>query len=189
MRFKKWAIYKSKINTLRAIEYYDKKDDLMIEGLHYIPADSLPVIVNSVGGYSSFKRDFELKNGFQEIIKVHEGHYPLSREQMFPKNSPNFKYGWIDLEGNTYNTGHESHSLAADFICKELKYSSYNSENTLEKLGWVKTTGSWKNGKLEDSVYVEKNIITKKQADTLIDLGLDYLEFVKFYIRNSQNNW
>lgn len=63
---------------------------------------------------------------------------PLTREQMYPKNSELFKYGWIDRAGNTYTCSFEGHSSAAEAICKELGIKCYNAERELEKLGYVK---------------------------------------------------
>jgi hypothetical protein len=182
----KYAIYQGKIG-LRAEQYIDSE-----EGLKYYPyikVESLPVIVNGVGGYTSFNLEYEKENGFLKIIEVDEEQEPLTREQRYPKNSDKFEYGWISPEGVTYNTGYEGHSSAADAICKELGFKSYYGERTLETKGWVKVTGSWDKGKLNKEVFVEDLHITKKQADKLFDLGLYETEYVPSMVHFSEKDW
>jgi len=182
----KYAIYKNKIG-LRAVEYADTKE--AIKDLPYIKESYLPVIINRMGGYTSFNLEYEKEHGFIEIIEIKEDEEPLTREQRYPKNSKEFEYGWISPEGDTYNTGHEGHSWAAEAICKELEFYSYNGEKELEDRGWIKVTGSWNNGILEKAVYVQDLYITKKQADTLYDLGLWEVSYVPSMIRRSENTW
>ena len=184
----KYAIYKGKIG-LRAVEYIDTVEELKRQDLPYIKADRLPVIVNRMGGYSEFKDDCEKQNGFIEIVEVPEESYPLSREQMYPKNIPDFKYGYIDLEGNTYNTGHEGHFVAAEFICKENGWGTYQAEQALEKMGWVKTTARWEKGVLSPIVFCEKNHITRLQYEALAKANLECVEHVPFYKRVSEPEW
>ncbi len=186
MKKVKWAIYQGKTG-LRAVEYADTKK--AIKDLPYIREEYLPVIINRNGGYTGFNIEYEKKNGFLNIIEINEDQEPLTREQMYPKNNSEFEYGWIDLDGNSYNTEHESHSRAADVICEELGLNSYNGERELEKRGWIKVTGSWNKGILEKAVYVEENKVTKRQADKLFDLGLDKVGYVESYIRMSENSW
>lgn len=185
----KYAIYKNRIG-LRAVEYADTKE--AIASLPYIKEEDLPVIINRMGGYTSFKIEYEINEGFVEIIEVDEEADPLTREQMYPKNSPEFEYGWIDPDGNTYNTGYEGHSWAAEAICKELGVDTYNPERKLEDLGWIKVTGHYEDGVLKKDVLVgEKNdfFITKKQADTLFDLNLWDVGYVGFYVKHSESKW
>lgn len=182
----KYAIYKTKIG-LRAVEYADAKK--AIKDLPYIKEDYLPVIINRMGGYTSFNAEYEKGKGFVKIIEIGEEEDPLTREQMYPKNAKEFEYGWISPDGDTYNTGYEGHNLSADCICKELGMEAYNGERTLEENGWVKVTGSWRNGNLGKRVHVGNFNITKKQADTLFDLGLWEIDNVQFYIKRSEQTW
>lgn len=182
----KYAIYKNKIG-LYAVEYADTKE--AIKHYPYIKVSYLPVIINRMGGYTSFNAEYEKERGFVEIIEVNENEEPLTREQQYPKNTSEFEYGWISPEGDTYNTGHEGHSRSAEAICKELGLSSYNAEMALEEKGWVKVTGSWNSGVLEKAIYVKDFYITKKQADPLFDLGLWDVGYVPAYIKNSESSW
>jgi hypothetical protein len=186
----KYAIYQGKIG-LWAIEYADTKEAIKPYG--YIKSEYLPVIINNMGGYTHFDEEYEMTKGFREIVVLDdEDEYPLTREQMFPKNSPDFEYGWIDLEGNTYNTGHEGHSKSALHICEEFGYGAYHPERTLEEMGWVKVTGHWDCGVLQKDVFAssEKNyFITKSQADTLFDLGLWNNRHVQMYVDRSEKEW
>lgn len=182
----KYAIYKNKIG-LRAVEYADTKE--AIKGLPYIKEECLPVIINRVGGYTSFNLEYEKENGFLEIIEVSENEEPLTREQMYPKNSPDFDCGWINPEGDTFHTGPEGHLASAEVICRELGVSTYQEERYLEEQGWVKVTRSWIDGKHDKRVYAEKFRITKRQADTLFDLGLWEVDYVPCMIDLSEDDW
>lgn len=185
----KYAIYKNKIG-LRAVEYADTKES--IQPYPYIKEERLPVKINQMGGYTSFILEYEKKDGFIEIIEIDDDKEPLTREQMYPKNSPEFEYGWIDLEGNTYNTGYEGHSWSARALCDELGIKAYNAERKLEELGWVKVTAHWDRGGLEKDIFVNREndyFITKKQADTLFDLNLWEVGYVPMYLRHSENRW
>jgi hypothetical protein len=186
----KYAIYQGKIG-LYAAEYADTVK--AIRDFPYINKDRLPVIINNVGGYTHFDKEYEKTKGFIKIVKVSDGEEPLTREQRYPKNSPNFEYGWIDLEGNTYNTGYEGHSSGARAICDEQNISGYNSESALEKLGWIKITML-----MDREVGPEKQIfasyekdyfITKKQADKLFDLGYWDHPKVQWYVSISEDRW
>jgi hypothetical protein len=181
-----YAIYKTSFGGLQAREYINTLDKCKdLPGAWYIEEKDLPIIVNRVGGRTSFYPDDE---NFVEIITVNEDKEPLTREQRYPKNSPKFLYGWIDTEGNTYVCGYEGHSWAADAICEELKIKSYNGERSLENLGWLKIT---KDINKRESRYVhsEALLITKKQADTLFDLGLYECESARRLAKYSHDKW
>ena len=177
--YQKYAIYRSKLG-LYAKMYFDNIHSVRHAGFHHIKVDSLPVTVNRVGGYTSFELEYDLKDGFVEIIEVPEDEEPLTREQMYPKNSDKFKYGWIDRAGNTYTCGFEGHYHCAQAICKELGLNVYNSESELEKQGYV--------GISRPAPYTPENrelsypyfcsyesrvgeYITKKQYEKLCELG------------------
>lgn len=184
----KYAIYKTSYGGLYEAEYIDTlkgcKDYLF--GPH-IKKEYLPIIVNQVGGYTSFDPN---NPNFVGIIECPKDKYPLTREQMYPKNSELFEYGWIDTEGNTYTCGHEEHWRSAKYICEELGLSTYNAERKLEELHWVKVTASYDRGGLSKRVYPGEGLyITKKQADTLIDLNLHNDYMVKGCIEYSASRW
>ena len=183
----KYAIYKTPYGGLRASDYVDTIKDCQdyLFG-PYIKKDYLPIIVNGAGGYTSFNPN---DPNFVEIIECAKGAKPLTREQRYPKNSDSFEFGWIDLEGNTYACGHEGHWRSAECICKELGYDTYNGEYALEKLHWIKVTRDFRSATRKaypgDGIYV-----TKKQADTLIELGLDKEDpNVECYIHFSEDRW
>lgn len=184
----KYAIYKNSYGGLYEWEYIDTLKDCKdyLFG-PYIKKDDLPIIVNKVGGYTSFDPD---DPSLVEIIECSDDKYPLTREQMYPKNSENFEYGWIDTEGNTYTCSHEDHHRSAKYICEELGISTYNAERKLEEMNWVKVTASYDRGGLSKRVYPGEGLyITKKQADTLIDLNLHNDYMVKGYIEYSECRW
>ncbi len=86
-----YAIYKTPFGGLHAKEYIDSLDKCKgLPGAFYIKKEDLPIIVNRVGGRTSFYTQDE---NFVEIITVDKDKEPLSREQRYPKNSPNFLYG------------------------------------------------------------------------------------------------
>ena len=170
--YEKYAIYKTKLG-LRAVTYVDT----ISEAKNYfgINPNNLPVLVNRCGGHCSFIEELERKAGFMYIVEVAEGDFPLTREQQYPKNSEKFHWGWIDPEGNTYACSFEAHSAAAEAICKENEFDTYNEEHYLEEHGWLRIsrkapyTPDNANSRM---VYMSEYHLTKKQKETLIDLGL-----------------
>lgn len=171
----KYAVYKGSVG-LYAKEYFDKIDpelfnDRGVLGWQRIKEEDLPIVVNASGGRCSF---YPVEDNFVEIIEVEEDEEPLTREQCFPKNSPEFEFGWISPEGDTYNTGFEGHYRAAVMICAELGYRGYLEESQLEEKGWIKISRDvpYTYETLhKQHIYTHELKMTKKQADTLIDLG------------------
>ena len=189
----KYAIYKG-IVGLYAKEYFDKIDPELFErrgvlGWYNITPDRLPIVVNSAGGRCSF---YPVEGNFVEIIKVDENQEPLTREQQFPKNSPEFYFGWISPDGDTYNSGFEGHSRCADLLCKEMGIETYSGERYLEENGWVKILREapyTPENKKSRTVYAKDLILTKKQADVLFGIGMYEDENVKLMVEISQNKW
>lgn len=191
MYYQKYAIYKTSFG-LRAKAYFDDAHDLKRYGLTYIKKEFLPVTVNRVGGYTSFIEEYDRKEGFLEIVELPEDEEPLTREQMYPKNSELFKYGWIDRAGNTYTCGFQGHYHAAEAICKELGLNFYNAEHELEKQGYIKMSrpapyNSDNYGKacpyycMSDSEV--GRYISKRQYEKLCDLGFGETWQVKMWSR------
>lgn len=188
----KYAIYKTKVG-LRAMEYYDKIDPELFQrmgvlGWQKITEDRLPIVVNSAGGRCSF---YPVGEDFVKIIEVNEDQEPLTREEMFPKNSPEFEYGWISPDGDTFNTGHEGHYRAAEMLSKEYGYKDYCPERELEEKGWVKigrqapyTSDNWRK-----FIYAKNMKITKKQADALLDLGYGSDPEFRFLVEENEGRW
>lgn len=191
LHYQKYAIYRRKFG-LYAKEYYDNISAVRDAGLSYINEDSLPVTVNRAGGYTSFELEYELKNGFVEIIEILEDEEPLTREQMYPKNSDKFKYGWIDRAGNTFACGFEGHYHCAAAICKELGLDTYNPENELEKQGYVKISRpapyTYENRDESYPYFCKQestvgSYITKRQYEKLCELGFENDRNMKYWCR------
>ena len=184
----KYAIYKTSYGGLYSADYVDTlKDCQDYLFWPYIKKERLPIIVNEAGGYTSFDPDDKDLIG---IVECAEDQEPLTREQRYPKNSDSFEFGWIDLDGNTYTCGHEGHWRSAKYICEELGIETYNAEYTLEKLHWVKVTCDTRNSRPRQVCPGDGIYITKKQADTLIELGLDKEdEMVEGFIHYSEDRW
>lgn len=184
----KYAIYSTSYGGYRATEYIDNLEDCKnILGGWLIKESDLPILVNRIGGHCSFDPNEE---NFVKIIECGDDEEPLTREQMYPKNSASFKYGWIDTDGNTYACEYEGHYLSAKYICKELGYSVYDGERKLEELGWIKVTAVWKRGVLKTKVMPHNLFVTKKQYETLFDLGLhDNDDIIQGAIYYSERKW
>ena len=185
MKQETYAIYQGVVG-LYAWEYIACKEDA--KGFLFYPYTTdkdYPLIVNSVGGKTSFYPSDPKFVGFRT---VQEGENPLSREEMYPKNHSNFKYGWIDLEGNTYSCSYENHYDCAKAICKEIfPNEAYNGERFLEKQNWIKVT---KSSSFTQGLLVEDYCITKAQYETLINLGYDInSEIMQFYYKYSSRRW
>lgn len=189
----KYAVYKGSVG-LYAKEYFDKIDpELFIDrgvlGWQRLKEEDLPIVVNSSGGRCSF---YPVEDNFVEIIEVEEDQEPLTREQCFPKNSPEFEFGWISPEGDTYNTGFEGHYRAAVMICAELGYKSYLEESQLEEKGWIKITKDplfSHSGSDMRGIYSTGLKMTKKQADTLVDLGFSSNDDFKALLEFNEDRW
>jgi hypothetical protein len=180
-----YAIYKNDIG-LYAWEYVACKEDAKRFLFYPFTTDKdYPVIVNAVGGKTSFVPS---DPNFVEFRTVEEGENPLKREEMYPKNYPEFKYGWIDTEGNTYACHYEDHYDAAKAICEEMfPDEMYNPERFLEKQNWIKVTRS---SSFTQGLLVEDYCITKSQYETLVNLGYDVnSEIMKFYYNYSSKRW
>lgn len=188
----KYAIYRGKVG-LYAMEYYDKIDpevfkEMGILGWWNIREEDLPIVVNRMGGRCPFNPPGE---NFVEIIEVEADQEPLTREQCFPKNSPNFDFGWISPEGDTFHTGHEGHYQASKMLCQEYGLNEYYPELELEEKGWVKIARKppYTPDHHEKFIFVKDLTITKKQADALVDLGYSSDPEFQFLVEMNEINW
>ena len=86
----KYAIYRGEAG-LYAKRYIDTMEGCrgLIGGSSITP-DRLPIVVNRAGGRCSF---YPVEDNFVEIVEVDENQDPLTREQKYPKNSPDFYFG------------------------------------------------------------------------------------------------
>lgn len=185
MKTETYAIYKGNIG-LYAWEYVEHKEDAKDFLFYpYTTEKDYPLIVNRMGGKTSFVANDPT---FVEFRTVNEGEDPLTREEMYPKNHPDFEYGWIDLEGNTYACSVEEHYDAAKAICKELfTEEQYNAERFLEKQNWIKVT---RPSTFAQGLFVEDCAISKAQYETLVNLGFDInSEIMKLYYNYSSRSW
>lgn len=170
----KYAIFKTEFG-LSASLYADSPNE--IKRFPYIKDEYLPVIINDVGGYTSF--DPKYYENFLYIKEVKENEEPLTREERYPKNNDNFYFGFINSEGDTFTCGFEDHTDCASAICREQGIETYNAESTLEELGWIKI--SRKVPYTADNLKVRAAYIppgyfkrlTNKQCEILIDQKLD----------------
>lgn len=189
----KYAIYEGEVG-LYAKEYFDKIDpevfkDRGVLGWWSIVEDDLPIVVNDSGGRCSF---YPVESNFIKIVEVEEEEEPLTREECFPKNSSEFEFGWISPDGDTYNTGFRGHSRAADMICKEIGVKTYYTERYLEEHGWVKISRDVPytvENLHKKHIYVNELRITKKQADTLVDLGYSSDSNFQYLVEINADRW
>jgi len=184
---KKFAIYKAETGYYYC-EYVDTLDALkgtMYESI--ISKESLPVVFDGKGGYSHFS---ETDLGFVEVIESDE-EVPLPVEQLFFKNDPNFKLGWMTPDGDTYSCDYTSHTRAAKLLVDKFYPGGKLPERTLGKAGWLKIIDSWDGTERQHSqfVYSLMGKITKRQADKLFDLGLYDNEEVRELIKNCEDDW
>ena len=114
----KYAIYSTSYGGYSYRRYIDNLEECTdIIGGWLIEQEDLPIIVNYVGGHCSFDPN---ESNFVKIVECNGDEEPLTREEMYPKNSDKFEYGWIDCDGNTYACGYEGHCRSAEYICEEL---------------------------------------------------------------------
>ena len=164
----KHAIYKGEVG-LFSLVYIDRKQDLI--EYPYIKESSLPVVVNSRGGYHTFIEEYEKESGFLYIKTVKGYTAPLTLEERFPKNATEFNYGWIDPSGNTYSCDKELHSEFAYEYLKLKGDTGVFTESELEKKGWAKVTTDLLHNH-EPLICTANFRLTKKQIDTLYKYDL-----------------
>ncbi len=184
---KKYAVYKSKTGYY----YYDFIDTVeALNGTEFedmVDADSLPIILDGRGGYYHFRKN---DYAFDRIIET-DAIPPLSIEEMFFKNHPDFKLGWMSPEGDTYSCSYTNHTKCASILADKFFPKSRFPERTLERAGWLKIIDSWDGTERTHGQFVHSDfgLITKKQADKLYDLGLYDNKEVKELIEKCEGNW
>ena len=161
-----------------AIRYADTLEALEGTGFEdIITEEQLPVVFDGRGGYFRFR---ENDPHFLQVVET-DKESPLELEDMFAKNSPDFKLGWISPEGDTYSCAFTNHNKCAKMIAQKFYPDASFPETALDKKGWLQVIDSW-NGKERQHgqfVFTDRGIITRKQADKLFDLGLYYNEEVQ----------
>ena len=111
---RKFAIYKAETGYYYR-PYYDTMESLKgteLDGL--VLEDKLPVIADGGGGYFSFNGNDYC---FDRLVET-EDECPLTLEQMFFKNWPGFKLGWVSPDGDTYACDYTNHTKAAIMLTK-----------------------------------------------------------------------
>lgn len=184
---KKYAVYKSETGYYYQ-DYIDSSEALNGTGFEGMVDESrLPVVLDGRGGYYHFSGS---EYGFDRIIET-DDEPPLPIEEMFFKNSPNFKLGWMSPEGDTYSCSYTNHTKCAIHLASRYFPKARFPESALDRGGWLKIIDSWdgteeKHGQF---VYSENGSITKKQADKLFDLGLYNNPEVVKLIHDCENDW
>ncbi len=184
---KKYAVYKSDTGYYY-YDYIDTPEALIgteFEGI--IDESRLPVVLDGRGAYYHFT---ENDYGFDRLIETDDDP-PLPIEEMFFKNSPDFKLGWMSPDGDTYSCSYTNHTRCASLLAAKYYPKARFPEAALNRAGWLKIIDSW-DGTQETHgqfVHSERGIITKKQADKLFDLGLYNNPEVIELIHNCENDW
>lgn len=184
---KKFAIYEAETGY-----YYQEYVESMaqLEGTDLekiITEDMLPVILNGNGGFHRFSDD---DFGFVKLVET-DKECPLKIEEMYFKNHESFKLGWISPDGDTYSCSYTNHLKAAAHLAEKFCPGAKLPERALGKAGWLKVIDSWDGVERTHSqfVYSISGKITKRQADTLFDLGLYNNQEVQELIRDCEQNW
>lgn len=167
-----WAVYRTEDRRrLYAMEYINSIEKCKdIPGGHLLKDTDEPIVVNGMGGRTSFETE--------NFVEFRTGEtYPVSREEEFPKNLPvnEFRYGWIDPEGNTYACGFEGHYDCAAAILEEQNQPTSFAQRKLEDLGWATISRpapyTWENyGKR--TCYKKDAILTDAQIRVVTEMGL-----------------
>lgn len=77
-------------------------------------------------------------------------------------------------------------------ICAELGYRGYLEESQLEEKGWIKISRDVPytfETLHKRHIYTSGLKVTKKQADTLIDLGFSSDEDFKMLVKFNEDRW
>ena len=146
----KYCIYKNPNGELEVWEYIDDIEEA--NKYWYVKQfldkygieDNLPICMNKLGGFHPCDKS-------RMIAIIESDHFPniVENKDLFSHqiNNPDFNYGWIDQEGNTYSCRYMQHtSLASDF-CRYLYSESYSKwrignidipDDFLISMGWIK---------------------------------------------------
>lgn len=177
----KYAIYKNRSGVgLTSWKYAENEEEAKEAGALGLSMREFeyPILVNERGGSHTFCKN-------DRFIEIRD--YPLTREERFPKDHKLFDLGWISPEGNTYSCEFESHYECAEMLCEEMNLDQYRAELVLEEAGWIKVTRGYR--AKEKTVYAKDLYVTKKQVDTLFDLGLYNIETVREMVKSSEGRW
>lgn len=183
---KKYAVFLSETGYY-CYRYCETLDELAGTPFAGIDPNQLPVVLDGRGGYFCFStRD----PGFVRVIES-EKKEPLSLEEMFFKNAPNFKLGWISPEGDSYSCGYTGHVKCAEKLAEKFFPHARIPERALERAGWIKVIDSWDGTERQHRQFVFSltGFITRKQADVLFDIGVYGNEEVRQLIADSENRW
>lgn len=184
---KKFAIYKAETGFYYQ-EYIERMEQLEGTGLEKIVTkDMLPVIISDNGGFHRFSdNDY----GFVRLIESDKD-CPLTIEEMYFKNHESFKLGWISPDGDTYSCSYTNHTKAATHLAEKFCPGAKYPERALGRAGWLKVIDSWDGVERTHSQFVYSTFgkITKRQADTLFDLGLYNNPEVQDMIRDNEQIW
>lgn len=185
----KYLIYRKPTGSLYAVSYFTTAEE--IRPYPYISADRLPVMVNPYGGYSSFDEKIDGKNLLYCLI-IPKGEEPLSSEDMYPRNSEKFEYGWISPAGDTYLCDYEEHMDCAAVLYENIyRKPCRNAERELEILGWIKVTVPTSidrefgaEGKRIAYFNAPERTPTKKQLDKLVEENLHRTGCMGYYFED-----
>ena len=184
---KKYAIFRSPTGLYyhEYIDTLEKLEETEFAGL--VTEEQLPIVLDDAGGY------FRFEFGNYRFVKIIESdeEVPLKLEEMFYKNDPDFKLGWISPGGDTYSCTFTNHNKCAKMLARKFFPKSEYPETSLLKAGWIKVIDSWDGSERRHGQFVHSGSgrITKRQADTLFDLGLYNNDEVKELIRASDTSW
>lgn len=184
---KKFAIYSSP-NGYYYYRYADTLEELEGTGFEeIITEEQLPVVFDGRGGYFKFN---ENDHDFSRIMES-DNDVPLSLEEMYFVNSPDFRLGWISPEGDTYSCSYANHAKCAQMIAKKFYPKARFAQTALDRNGWLQIIDSWDGTEQlhRQFVYTDSGKITRKQADKLFDLGLYKNEEVEKLIAENENEW
>jgi hypothetical protein len=180
---KKYAVYRSPTG-LYCYEYVDTIEGLTDTGFEeLITEEQLPIVLDGTGGYFKFEfGDFR----FVKIIES-DDEFPLKLEDMFYKNDPDFKLGWMSPDGDTYSCSYTNHNKCAVMLARKFFPKSKYPETALERAGWLKIIDSWDGRERQHGQYVHSGNgkLTRRQADKLFDLGLYDNHEVRQLIRDN----
>ena len=165
----KYAIYRSPTG-LYSLKYIDQLEELAGSGFEeFISEEQLPVVFDGRGGYYHF--DYG-DHRFVRIVET-DGE-PLTLEEMFYKNDPDFKLGWMSPDGDTYSCSYTNHNKCAKYLAKKFFPGAKLPETALDRGGWLKIIDSWdgKERRHGQFVYSGRGRLTNRQINKLFDLGL-----------------
>lgn len=174
-RLKKYMLIRGYDGVVQVWEYIDDLEEAMSywyvkQAIEKYGVESMmPIVMNKHGGYHTHRPDDE------DVIDIIEsvGWPKLKLWQQYPKNSQDFRTGWVSPTGDTYKCAVYEHIDCAMAIAEQLygEHTKTICDDFLLKAGWFKVANKKYIGyrsRMSDTqakLFLDKNFVNEADSD------------------------